>query len=286
MTDPVPAPGVAEMLRGFSIEVNAGDAKVLEAAIARLATGTQIFLTWIPGTDPMKMIGSAARLRHAGLLPVPHIAARHLESSSQLRQLADRLVNDAGVDRILIVGGDPAIPAGPYDSSLAVLQAEMFQKAGIHRIGIGGFPEGNLNIPDDILDQALDEKLNFGRKNGLDIFIVTQFCFKAEPIVEWVKRIRRRGIDVPVRAGLAGPASLMTLTRYAIRCGIGNSLHLLTVHPEFGQLLTEKGPEPIIRGIAAASSDGHRPLGIVGLHFFVFGGFNRTVDWINAQGTR
>lgn len=280
------APGLAAMFRGFSIEVNPGDAKAVDAAIARLDAGTQVFLTWIPGANPTNTVGPAAKLRHAGLFPVPHIAARQIESFAQLRQLADRLANEAGIDRILIVGGDCAKPVGPYDSSLAVLQTEAFRRAGIRRVGFGGFPEGNPNIPDDVLDEALDAKLRFGRGNGLDLFIVTQFCFKAEPIVEWLKRIRGRGIDVPVRVGLAGPAGLMTLTRYAIRCGIGNSVRVLTEHPSFAKLLTEKGPEPIIRGIAAASSDGAASLGIAGLHFFVFGGFSKTVDWIDRQRAR
>jgi methylenetetrahydrofolate reductase (NADPH) len=283
MTDSAAAPSLANALRGFSIEVNAGVAKVVAAAIARLERGTQVFLTWIPGANPLSMIDPAAKLRHAGLFPVPHIAARHLESAAQLRQLADRLVKDAGVDRILIIGGDRVKPAGPYDSSLAVLQTEAFQQAGIRRIGFGGFPEGNPNIPDNILDETLDAKLRFGRSDGLEVFIVTQFCFKPEPIVKWLSRIRSRGIEVPVRVGLAGPASLITLTRYAIRCGIGNSLHVMTEHPAFAKLLTEKGPEPIIRGLAEAFGDGAVPPGIEGLHFFVFGGFNRTVDWINAH---
>jgi hypothetical protein len=77
-----------------------------------------------------------------------------------------------------------------------------------------------------------------------------------------------------------------TLARYAVRCGIGNSLHVLREHPSFAKLLTEKGPEPIIREIAALTgggSNGSLPLGIAGLHFFVFGGFGKTVDWINAE---
>jgi methylenetetrahydrofolate reductase (NADPH) len=286
MTYAPAAPSLADMLRGFSIELNPGDKKIVQTAVAGLAPGTQVFLTWVPGVNPMNMIGAAAKLRRAGLLPVPHIAARHLASSAQLRQLADCLANEAGVDRILIVGGDCAEPVGPFDSTLAVLQTEVFQQAGIRRIGIGGFPEGNPSIPDGVLDEALDAKLRFGRSRGLDLFIVTQFCFKAEPIVKWLKRIRGSGIDVPVRVGLAGPASLITLTRYAIRCGIGNSLHVLTENPTFARLLTEKGPEPIIRGIAAASSDGAIPLGIAGLHFFVFGGFSKTVDWIQTHRAR
>ena len=116
--------------------------------------------------------------------------------------------------------------------------------------------------------------------------LVTQFCFKSEPITDWLMRIRARGIDVPVRVGLAGPARLMTLARYALRCGIGNLLHMLSENPAFARLLLEKGPEPIIRGIVASADDGCAPLlppGVAGLHFFVFGGFNKTVDWINAH---
>jgi methylenetetrahydrofolate reductase (NADPH) len=287
MTHPATAPSVAEMLRDYSIEVNTRDAKVVEAATARLTGETQVFLTWIPGANPMDMIGPAAKLRRAGLLPVPHIGARHLESATQLRHLADRLASEAGVDRVLIIGGDRARPAGPYDSALAVMQTEVFQKAGIHHIGISGFPEGNPNIPDNVLDEALTAKLAFARSNGLKLFIVTQFSFQPEPIMEWLRRSRAQGIDLPVRIGLAGPAGLITLTRYAIRCGIGNSLHVLTEHPAFARLLTENGPEPIIRGIAASAEPSGQalPLGIAGLHFFVFGGFNKTVDWINAQRT-
>ena len=76
--------------------------------------------------------------------------------------------------------------------------------------------------------------------------------------------------------------------RYGIRCGVGSSLRVLTEKPAFARLLTEKGPEPIIRGVASAIVvlDGARlPLDISKACFFVFGGFTRTVDWINTQCT-
>jgi methylenetetrahydrofolate reductase (NADPH) len=280
-----PPSSIAPMLQGYSIEVNPSDAKALDAALDRLHPGTEVFLTWIPGANPMHMVEPAAKLQRAGLLPVPHVGARHLESAAQLEQLAARLAGDAGVDRVLVVGGDRAKPAGPYDSSLAVMQTGVFQKAGVARMAVAGFPEGNPNISDAALEEALAVKVNFARSSGLSLSIVTQFCFKAEPIVGWMQRLRAQGIENPVRVGLAGPAGLVTLARYAVRCGIGNSLHVLTEHPSFAKLLTEKGPEPIIRGIALAAGPGNNgmlPLGIAGLHFFVFGGFNRTVDWINA----
>jgi len=282
-------PSIAETLRDYSIEVNPSDSTVVDAAVKRLDPRTEVFLTWIPGANPMDIVRPAARLRRAGLIPVPHVGARHLESAVQLQQFASRLANEAGVDRVLIIGGDRAKPTGPYDCSLGVMQTDVFRKAGILRMAVAGFPEGNPNISDIALDEALEAKVNFSRATGLQLSIVTQFCFKAKPIIEWLKRIRARGIDVPVRVGLAGPAGLITLTRYAVRCGTGNSLHVLTEHPSFARLLIEKSPEPIIGGIATTAgseSTAPLPLGITGLHFFVFGGFNKTVDWINAQRAR
>ena len=281
-----PPINLAGMLSRYSIEVHPGDSRALDAARGRLRPGTEVFLTWIPGANPMDLVAAAAQLQRAGLLPVPHIGARHLESSAQLEQLAARLAGDAGVDRILVIGGDRATPAGPYDSSLAVMQTEVFQRAGITRMAIAGFTEGNPNIPESALDEALRAKVNFAVSAGLELSIVTQFCFTAQPIVAWLRRIRAEGIENPVRVGLAGPASLATLVRYAVRCGIGNSLHVLTEHPSFAKLLTDNGPERIIREIAAqaeAWKNGSLPLGIAGLHFFVFGGFGKTVDWINAE---
>src|SRR5580658_4641253 len=289
MTDTAAAsPTVADMLRGYSIEVNPGESKIIDAAPVRLDPGTEVFLTWIPGTNPMDTVAPAAKLRSAGLYPVPHIGARHVESAAQLEQLAARLAGEAGVDRVLIVAGDREKPAGPYDSSLAVMQSGAFQKAGITSIAVAGFPEGNPNIPDAVLAEALAAKVRFARSAGLQLSVVTQFCFESQPIVDWLRGIRAAGIDVPVRVGYAGPAGLLALTRYAIRCGVGNSVRALTEKPSFARLLIDKGPEPLIREFASVAGPGNGsalPPGVAGLHFYVFGGFNRTVDWINAQRT-
>ena len=285
MTD-VSAPSVADMLRGFSIELNPGEMKVIDAAPQRLDPGTEVFLTWIPGKDPMDTIGPAKKLREAGLYPTPHIGARHVESASQLEDVAGRLVGEAGVDRVLIIAGDRDKPAGPFDSSLAVMQSGILQKSGITRISVGGFPEGNPKISDPLLWEAIAAKTKYARENGLQLTIVTQFAFAAEPIVEWVRKVRAKGIDNPIRLGFAGPASLISLTRYALVCGVGASMRVLTEKPQFAKLLIDKGPEPLIREVAHLAGAGNGtdlPLGIKGVHFFVFGGFNKTVDWINSQ---
>jgi methylenetetrahydrofolate reductase (NADPH) len=277
------SPGILELLGGFSIELNPEDSVTLEAAAERLDPGTEVSLTWIPDANPMAMVQPARELKRAGHLPMPHIGARHLESAAQLERLAGRF-KDAGVDRILIIGGDRTKPAGPYDSSLAVMQTGAFQRVGITRMAVGGFPEGNPHIPTNVLDQALAAKISLAQAEGLGLSIITQFCFQAEPVVAWVRDVRARGIDIPIRVGLAGPASWLTLMGYGVRCGVGNSLRVLTENPSFAKIFLEKGPEPIIRELAVSMADGRgQPLAIAGLHFYVFGGFRQTMDWINSK---
>jgi methylenetetrahydrofolate reductase (NADPH) len=278
-------PSLAEALQDYSVELNPKGAKVAGESLNRLDPGTEVFLTWIPGADPMEMVAFAANLRRAGVVPVPHIGARHVQSKAQLERLAERLASEAEVDRVLLVGGDRCEPAGPYDSTLALMQSGVFQSVGIDRVAVAGFPEGNPNIPRPVLAEALETKVRFARNEGLRISIVTQFCFQAEPILKWLRQIRAAAIDVPVRIGLAGPAGLVTLTRYAVRCGVGNSLRVLMEKPSFAKLLTERGPEPIVRSILSSvdSETDVLPPGVAGFHFFAFGGLTKTIDWISAK---
>jgi len=275
------------MLRDYSVELVPTVPKLVDKAIERLPPRTLVSLTWIPGSNPMEMVAPAAKLRHAGLFVMPHVGARHLQSRNQLEELAARLVGEAGVERVLIVGGDRRKPAGPFDSSLAVMESRIFQRVGIFRMAVAGFPEGNPNISITNLNEALGAKVVFARQEGIRLSILTQFCFSAEPILNWLRRLRERGIDVPVRVGLAGPAGVITLLRYAVRCGVGNSVHVLTENPAFAKGLVNSGPEPILREIATELDEPEwESLGITGFHFYLFGGLNRTLDWVSTSTSR
>ena len=278
---------MSEMLREFSLELVPKDSRLIDMAVERLQPRTVVSLTWIPGSNPMDMIAPAARLRRAGLCVMPHIGARHLQSRNQLEELAERLAGEARVERVLLIGGDRRNPAGPFDSSLAVVETGVFQRVGVSQISVAGFPEGNPHIPTDVLDEALAAKVEFARREGLQLSIVTQFCFSAHAIVTWLRRQRARGIEVPMRIGLAGPAGIVTLMRYAVRCGLGNSVHVLTENPSFAKAAVDKGPEPLLRDIAASVEQPEwNRLGIAGLHFYLFGGLTRTLDWIAAAKSR
>jgi methylenetetrahydrofolate reductase (NADPH) len=279
-------PSIAPVLRNYSVEISPQNEKVVDSALERLEPGTEVYLTWIPGEDFARAVAPAAKLRKAGLFPVPHIGARHLESTKQLDDLIGRFTGDAGVDRFLLIGGERDKPLGPYDSTLQVMQSGVLQKYNVKRAGISGFPEGHPKISNQVLGESTVAKLQYGRELGLDLQIVTQFVFEGEPIADWLQRLRALGVDLQVRIGLAGPAGIATLTRYAMHCGVGNSIKALTKSSSFGRLLTERDPEPIIRELVALAPNGDTsamPFGIAALHFYTFGGLKKTVEWINSM---
>ncbi len=272
----------AALMRGFSLEVSARDTKAIAAAGEALPAGTEVYVNWIAGDSHHRNVAAAARLRSAGLTPVPHIGARHLAGFTQLADFLARLAGEAGVSRVLAIGGDLDRPAGPYASSLEMLRTGLFARHGIARIGLAGYPEGNPRIAPQALAAALDAKLALAREQGLAAEIVTQFCFEAAPILGWLRGARARGIAAPVRVGLAGPASVTTLMKYALRCGVGNSVRALTLRgPAIARLLNESAPDAVLRDLAGALA-GDPALGIAGIHLFSFGGLTRTAAWARA----
>ncbi len=87
---------------------------------------------------------------------------------------------------------------------------------------------------------------------------MSQVVFEPEPIIQFEKGLRARGVSNPYRAGLAGPASLMTLLRYAKICGVGASMSAITGGKGglVGKLVGDKGPEGTVRSLAHAQSSG------------------------------
>ena len=162
-------------------------------------------------------------LRKAGLEPVVHIAARRLPGADALNELLKRLHGDAQVRQLLVIGGD-VDASGPFADALAVIQKGRLREAGIEEIGIGAYPEGHPRIAPGRLEAALDEKIAVAAAQGLRVHIVSQFSFSPERILAWLKRLRACGIAMPVKVGMAGPASLPALMRYARRCGVNASL--------------------------------------------------------------
>jgi methylenetetrahydrofolate reductase (NADPH) len=270
---------IVRLARGASIETSTRNLAEIDGYAALLPPGADVFVASLPGTPYHHLVSVAKRLRQAGLNPVPHVAARRLANAEAAREFLALLRDEAQVTRALLVAGDSRVPVGPFDSSLALLETGLLEAHGIRSIGIAAYPEGHPRVAAAALEAARDRKLAYAARNGLEMFVVTQFCFDPDAIVAWVERLRAGGVGVPVRVGIPGIATVRTLLGYARRCGIGNSIRALGSDPiSLPRLLTQQGPERLVRRLAASAAGAT----VTSLHCFPFGGFGAGARWLRA----
>jgi methylenetetrahydrofolate reductase (NADH) len=267
---------IVALLNGASLELMPRDKAAVDRCVERAAPGTEVFIARVPGDAHVATVATATLLRKAGLEPIPHVGARYLENEAVADDVVARLAGEAGVTKVLSIAGDVDHAAGPFAAAADLIATGVFQKHGIRRVGIAGYPEGHPKISAEARAAAMARKLDLLHQQGIAAQIVTQFCFEPSPILDFVAQLRARGVIVPIRVGLAGPASVTTLAKFAVRCGVGNSLRVLTSGRGVTRLLTEAGPEALVAALAAAKPD------IAALHFYTFGGVAKTADWLNA----
>jgi methylenetetrahydrofolate reductase (NADPH) len=268
-----------DFLQTASIEISARGAGNAEGLQQWFAPGTAVFINFLPGQLFRRTIETAITLRRAGFEPVPHLAARNFAGETELDEALAPLAGEAGVTKALVIGGDLSVPRGRFASALGLIDTGRLHRRGIVTVGIAGYPEGHSTLPPQGAQEVLQTKLAALEAAGHEAFIVTQFCFESAPILAWLRDIRNAGISVPVRIGVAGPASIRTLLTFAMRCGVGNSLRMLLNQPQsIGRLLRDASPEGLIREIASGiAAIAH--VGPVGLHLFPFGGVAKTGEW-------
>ena len=280
-----PIDAIADFMAGFSIEATRPSAEEVAALAAIAPSGTRVYVSAVPKRPAQEAIEAAAQLRKAGFEPVPHLAARGFASAHALDDFLTRLSGEAGVVRLLIIAGDHEEPAGDFHSALEVIDGGALQRHGIGEIGIAGYADGHPRIPQQGLDRALADKIRSAEATGMAVHIVSQFCFDAQEIVQWIARLRDFGLEHPVRIGFAGPTNLATLLRYAKRCGVRASAQRLA--REAGllrQLFAMSAPDAVVRALAQARAQLH--LGDTAPHFFSFGGLLRTARWAEAVSQR
>jgi methylenetetrahydrofolate reductase (NADPH) len=268
---------LAAPLSSASIEVSSRGHQLRELP-DHFPAGTEVTITFLPGDNYRHNVATAAALRRAGYHPVPHIAAREMTSREALDDFLARLVGEAAVTRILLIAGDVAAAKGPYRSSLDVAAGGSIEAHGFARVSVAGHPEGHPFLAAAPARKALEAWRDWGRRTSIRVDVVTQFCFEAAPILAWIGELEAHGIELPVIVGLAGPASPATLTKFALRCGVGNSMRALRGQiGRFGRLLTDTGPDDVMRGLRSAPASATAP--IAGFHLFPFGGLRKAAEW-------
>jgi methylenetetrahydrofolate reductase (NADPH) len=279
MTAADPLRALAGLLRQYSTEVVARDRKAIEAAPDLLPPGAEVFIAAVPGESIDQRIAAATQLRNAGLTPVPHIVARNIANLEDADRVIGRLRDEAGVDRVLALGGDRDQPASELHCSQQLIESGLFQKHGVHSIFIACYPERHPQIADQVLEDARRTKLRVAAEAGLEVTLISQFCFEPAPIVALARRMRAQGTRAPYRVGVAGPADRATLVRYALMCGVGASLRALQQRQALARnLLAGETPEALLAEVGAAQME-DPTLNITGVHVFTFGGLARSAEW-------
>ena len=285
---PVPTAAMGGFVDGWSIEVMPRTAEKVESFAAILPKGTRVYIAHIDGTPIEDMVATARRLNAEGFPVMPHFPARIIRDSAELGDWIARYQGEADVRQGLILAGNPAAQVGAFHSSMQLLETGLFDKAGFTRLHVAGHPEGNRDIDPDGSDlnvaAALKWKQDFANRTDAAMALTTQFCFEAAPVIAWAEAVKAAGIDLPIHIGIAGPAKLQTLLKFAIACGVGPSLKVLQKRAmDVTKLLLPYEPDEIVAELAAHKA-AHPAFPIGQIHLFPLGGIKPAATWASQHG--
>ncbi|MCY4303240.1 MAG: methylenetetrahydrofolate reductase [Aestuariivita sp.] len=271
-------------LNDYSIEVMPRTAHKIDDFRVLLPQGTRVYIAHIEGTDIRDMVATAQRLSKDGFNVMPHFPARLIKNQSELQNWIDLYQMEAGVTQALLLAGSNKKPFGIFDNSIQLLETGMFDKAGFTHLHIAGHPEGNRDIDSGGgsvgIDAALERKQSFSNNSDAKMAIVTQFAFEAEPIIKWANHLVNIGITLPIHIGIAGPARLQTLIKFAIACGVGSSLGVLQKRSrDLSKLLLPFEPYDILKKLADYKVS-NPDFKIERVHFFPLGGIEQCALWV------
>jgi len=247
--------------------------------------GVRVYMTDIGADSIDSIVRGAARLRDMGYVAVPHFACRRVTSRQSLEERVQRLAEEADVRDVLVIGGGLDTPAGEFSSSLDVLETGLFDKHGINRIAIAGHPEGTPDFSDETAEEALRFKQDFANRSDAEMRIVTQFGFDPHGFIRWADSLRQSGIDLPVHLGVAGPAKLTTLVKYAMMCGVGASVQFIRKRAaSVSTMIKGFDPEEVVEPIERHLNES-AGTAIQQMHVFPFGGLKKSAEWLKRRGS-
>ena len=273
---------IVEFAGRASVEVTPQDRHARQALAGLVAPGTAVYVTHTPNATVADVADVACAVEGWGYRAFPHVVARRIPDERALK-LALAKMQDAGIDRAMLIAGDLTTPAGKFSSSLDLLATGALVNAGFLSLGVAGHPEGHKRIGATTLWSALLEKQEYAEVTGTRMHIVSQFGFDPGAVCAWERKLTEHGVTLPVHVGIAGPAPLKVLIRYAMLCGIGNSLNALMANlsalSSVRHLATSAG-EVLVH--VARAREGALARRFVQPHIFSFGGIAGTARWLHA----
>ncbi|TKZ17144.1 methylenetetrahydrofolate reductase [Shimia litoralis] len=282
------SPQVEAFLDGYSIEVMPRTAAKVEDFQSLLPAGTRVYIAHIDGTPIEEMVATAKRLAEDGFPVMPHFPARIIKDQATLENWIAMYQGEANVNQALLLAGGVDTPHGDFHSSMQLLESGAFDKAGFTHLHVAGHPEGNKDIDPDgshkLVNEALQWKQKFSDTTDAKMALATQFAFDAKPIIAWADSLKDAGIDIPIHIGIAGPAKLQTLIKFAIACGVGPSLKVLQKRAmDVTKLLLPYEPTDVVAELAAHKA-ANPDFNIEKVHFFPLGGIKTNANWAIENG--
>ncbi|GAA4024490.1 methylenetetrahydrofolate reductase [Arthrobacter methylotrophus] len=233
---------------------------IVEKVQAEVPLSTTLTITCLPHHGIAQTMATAVRLGLLGYNVIPHLAARRLVDRAQLSGIL-RDCEAAGITEVFAIGGDGQQGAGPYASSLPLLEDIAEHSGGRITAGIAGYPEGHPSVSGlDLLDALLT-------KQHLATHVVTQMCFSAPKILDYAALLRREGVKLPVWAGVPGAVPRTKLLALATQIGVGTSLKFLSSKGTLARKLLSGdrySPGSLVSELMA------QPEGISGIHLYSF----------------
>ena len=218
-----------------------------------------VYITMLPGTNYREVAHKADELVRSGYNPIPHFPARSIRDLNELKDYV-KMCKDFGVKQALIIGGG-AQPIGDFHCSLQLFETGLFEE---FKIGIAGHPEGSPDISDSEIEKAMIDKKPYAD------YIVTQWLMETSPIIDFVSKQ-----TLPVHVGIAGPAKITSLLKFASIVGAKNSLTFLRSNASKAvDLFKPRKPDDMVEKIKGVSKH---------FHIYTFGGLNETNKWLSEH---
>jgi methylenetetrahydrofolate reductase (NADPH) len=234
----------------FSLEIG------LKTDLSTLPSIKDVYITLLQGDQYKDVANKAKELIMLGKNPVPHFPARSMKNKNDLKEYVT-MCKDFGVKQVLVIGGG-AQPVGDFHCSLQLFESGLFES---FKIGIAGHPDGSPDISDSDLEKAMKEKKPYAD------YIVTQWLMETSPIVDFISKQ-----TLPVHVGIAGPAKITSLLKFASIVGAKNSLSFLKSNTSKAvDLFKPRKPDDMIEKIKSVSNN---------FHIYTFGGLTETNKWL------
>ena len=245
----------------------------IEDKLDSLPSDMYLAVTCSPTKGVDETLELSEKLIERGFKVTPHIASKCVSGEKHLEAIIKKL-DELGIESIFVPGGDRPEPMGDFNNALDLLKALKKLGHNLNKIGMAAHPEGHPDVSDEILMEALEEK------KDLADFIVTQMCFDAEILNDWMNQIHNKGVELPVWVGLPGVIERGRLLKTSLRIGVGDSLRFLRKKSQVATELMKSSiynPDDLVRDITEKIDINDSKL--AGYHIYCFNQIETTEKW-------